>query len=341
MSEIVSVGYKRLFEVRILHHYWLDDGATVFDDIAEPLRTQRLLRYDLRPIISIAPTALTAQKLSGLGCLFKTTPLGFLVAVKGNVSIPNDAFLDFTVTVRDPAFYNYTAFTLRKQQITEHYHRQLDKTCRYKANTFTFSNETGTVKTKNNVSALYLSKPVPAPTLADQAEWLVDVSGKIFQLVGDQSVTQMLPAVTADFVYANQADIPVINPPAGLTGAPERGIELTDDLPDDLFALIRIVTLLPNNKLGLYKDGPTVNDPKELREPVFQIRLKNRLTRWVYRRIGAGTPTPASTTPLPLTFYGNAGTDPQKLKPSSGMVKIVFASNDPAKIKETFSEIFE
>ena len=33
--ETVRIGYTRLFEVRLLHHYWLDDGATVFDAIAD------------------------------------------------------------------------------------------------------------------------------------------------------------------------------------------------------------------------------------------------------------------------------------------------------------------
>ena len=29
--EVLRIGYTRLFEVRVLHHFWLDDGATVFD----------------------------------------------------------------------------------------------------------------------------------------------------------------------------------------------------------------------------------------------------------------------------------------------------------------------
>ena len=33
--EVVRIGYTRLFEVRLLHHFWLDDGATVFDAIAD------------------------------------------------------------------------------------------------------------------------------------------------------------------------------------------------------------------------------------------------------------------------------------------------------------------
>jgi len=34
MAERIINGYKRLFEARLLHHYWLDEGATLFDLIS-------------------------------------------------------------------------------------------------------------------------------------------------------------------------------------------------------------------------------------------------------------------------------------------------------------------
>ena len=37
MAEHTTSAYRRLFEVRLLHHYWLDDGATIFDKITDPV----------------------------------------------------------------------------------------------------------------------------------------------------------------------------------------------------------------------------------------------------------------------------------------------------------------
>ena len=54
MVELARTGYRRLVEVRVLHHYWLDEGATTFDDITDAqVRMRRLLRYDVRRFLQI------------------------------------------------------------------------------------------------------------------------------------------------------------------------------------------------------------------------------------------------------------------------------------------------
>ena len=64
--ETVRIGYTRLFEVRLLHHYWLDEGATVFDAIAdEAVKTRRLLTYDVRRVLEVEPSAATAAASPG------------------------------------------------------------------------------------------------------------------------------------------------------------------------------------------------------------------------------------------------------------------------------------
>lgn len=64
--EIVRIGYTRLFEVRLLHHYWLDDGATVFDAIAdEAVKSQRLLTYDVRRVLAVEPSATPRPRSPG------------------------------------------------------------------------------------------------------------------------------------------------------------------------------------------------------------------------------------------------------------------------------------
>ena len=61
MSERKTTRIKRLFEIRLLHHYWLDEGTVVFDQIADAARREaRLLAYDMRAFLSVKPTASTA-----------------------------------------------------------------------------------------------------------------------------------------------------------------------------------------------------------------------------------------------------------------------------------------
>ena len=48
MAERTGINYRRLFEVRLLHHYWLDEGQTPFEHIADQqMRSRRLLRYEV------------------------------------------------------------------------------------------------------------------------------------------------------------------------------------------------------------------------------------------------------------------------------------------------------
>jgi hypothetical protein len=51
MSERLSSKYQNLFRVQILHHYWLDEGATLFDQITDPIqKTNRLLTSIVRTV---------------------------------------------------------------------------------------------------------------------------------------------------------------------------------------------------------------------------------------------------------------------------------------------------
>ncbi|MFO0795338.1 MAG: hypothetical protein U0586_14905 [Candidatus Brocadiaceae bacterium] len=96
MGELIKNGYKRLFEIRILHHYWLDDGATVFDLIStQEQRDKRLLSYDMRLFLSVSPTASISKSLRSFGCVYKNTALGCVVAVPQDAVIPDETKFEF------------------------------------------------------------------------------------------------------------------------------------------------------------------------------------------------------------------------------------------------------
>ena len=133
MSERMESGYQRLFEVRLLHHYWLDEGATVFDLITDQAKKDaRLLRYNRRPFLGVKPTPKTEKELSSFRCLFRETALGFVVVVPNTAIVPADTVFNFTITVWDRQFYNYTSLTLRPQKVYELFNTLDNVTYRYK-----------------------------------------------------------------------------------------------------------------------------------------------------------------------------------------------------------------
>jgi hypothetical protein len=319
MGERMTRLYQRLFEIRLLHHYWLDEGATLFDHLPDQAKKDaRLLKYDVRAIFTITPTSVTSNLILGFGGIFKETALGGIVAVPASAVIPADVTLRFIVTAQNQEMLNYTALSLRSQRIYELYHQLEDKTYRYKENVPVLSNLNGVSREAGSARTLFLSKEIPALAAADQVEALVLSGGALLQLTSDQpgATTRQIGAVATDLpVFVHQDDVPNIEPPTGLVGAPARGILLTDDIPDTVFALISVVPVRVDADEFSVMDA---DGHAKVHHPVFQIRLKNRSTTWRYVNKTTHAVISAEATPLPLTWFGNAGT---KQKPSESFVK--------------------
>ena len=260
--------------------------------------------------------------------------MGFIVAVQNEKVIPPDALFEFAVTVENPAFFNYTALTLQTRKIHAFYDKTADKTIRYKENVPVLSNLTGATRGTGINKSLFLSKKYAVRTAGDPVESLVLSGGALVQLTGDQpgAGSLQLNAQATDLpVFVNQGDVPAIVPPAGLIDVPERGIMLSDDIPDDVFALIRLSAVRANDSDFSFIDG---NGLAKTPHPVFQIRFKNRSTLWQYFNKKTRAVISTELNPLPLTHFGNAGT---KQKPSEGWVK---AEKSGTKITRLVSEIF-
>src|SRR5262245_29204304 len=298
MAERIIKGYNRLFEVRLLHHYWLDEGTTVFDLIPDQAKKDaRLLQYDVRSLLTVAPTAATTKTLSGFGGLYKITALGCIVAVPGEAIIPADALLEFVVTVQNAAVFNYTALTLRPQQIYEFYH-QLDNTIyRYKENVPVLSNLTGAARGTGSNKALFLSTEIPALAPDDRVESLVRSGNALLQLTGDQpgASIQQLNAIAMNLpVFVHQGDVPVIIPPPGLIGAPARGVKLSRDIADNVFVLIRLSAVRVDDSDFNFID---LDGHAKTPHPVFQVRFKNRSTIRQYFNKNTGSVTSTESHP--------------------------------------------
>jgi hypothetical protein len=355
MAERVDNGYKRLFELRLLHHYWLDEGGKLFDSLPEndgkqvllpkqrPPLTQecRLLSYDSRSFLTITPTATTERILKGSGCVCRNTALGCIVAIPSNKTFSTDALLEFVVTVKDAAFFNYTTLTLRPQKIYSFLlpsddSNRLPTLYRYKENVPVLSNVTGATRLLNAKKSLFLSKEIPAVQNSDLVESLVLASGGLWQLTSDppNPKTQQLNSKATDLpVFVHQADVPPIVPPLGLMGVPAKGIQLSNDIPDTVFALIQLSPLRNDDDDFSFIDKNT--QLAKTQHPVFQIRFKNRATIWQYLKKENGALVSEEPEPLPLTYFGNAAGNKQK--PFAGLVE---ARKSGDKITQLVSNIF-
>jgi len=111
--------YKKLFSCNIYHRYFLDDGATAFDDNAT-LKEEQLGKYDLLDYMSVLPTEATATLFRGHKLQFKLSPSGFTMFIRAEenppasgtfvpyIDLPQDTTFTFLLYVTDGLFENYS-----------------------------------------------------------------------------------------------------------------------------------------------------------------------------------------------------------------------------------------
>ncbi|WP_026552451.1 hypothetical protein [Arthrobacter sp. H20] len=337
MVEYVRIGYTRLFEVRLLHHFWLDEGATVFDAIADPeLRNRRLLAYDVRRMLAVEPSSATATTLAGLRGFYRTSGLGYFVAVPSDAVLPLDTGFEFFVTVTDSAYSNYTSLSLRPQPITDVPDPADPRIIhRYKANVPVLGNTAGAVRGTGAAKRLFLSQEY-ATGSGDGVEALVTSGSGLHQLTGDPpgAPVHALGPTNVHPVYVHQGDVPAITPPPGSTGAAARGIELVPDTPPMVAAIVRLVPRRADDNDFSFVEAD--GSPRASAR-VFEVHFRNRWTTWRYRDKRDGAVASVEAAPLPLTYFGNAGV---KQKPSPEAIDIEFDNGSPPKITRLFSDVY-
>jgi hypothetical protein len=116
--------YKTLFEIRILHHFFLNKGEALWDSMSPDERDKMLELTDLRDFFEIQPTSECSQILSSHSCIFKQTSSGVIVGIKAEpdeddpdnflpfIPLGNDVILRFIIRLKSAGFLNYTALPL-------------------------------------------------------------------------------------------------------------------------------------------------------------------------------------------------------------------------------------
>jgi len=338
MTERSSTTYVRMIDVRILHHYWLDEGATEFGVIADgDLARRRLLTYDVRRFLDITPSAATADIVAGLGGVFRATGLGFVVGVPDHVVVPLDAVFEFHLIATAHDYASYTSLSLRRREIVDVVDPADGAIRRYKSNVPVLSNETGASRGAGADRHPFLSTEyVSGASNGDAVEALVTVGANVRQLTSDPpgATLRTLGARTELPVYLHQGDVPEITPPAGSVGAPARGIELTPDIPPTVDAIVRIVPRHDSDHLFSIAnpDGTVRNPPR-----TFELHLRNRWTTRRYRNRSDGTVSSTNADPTPLTFFGNAGA---MRPPTPQSLDVERDTNNPPRITRLISDVY-
>ncbi len=117
----ISITYNILFEVRILHHFFLNKGEKGYDTMSLAEKASMMLGYDAREISEIVPTEECSKILRAHNCIFKFTSTGIIVGLRAEsdglqppkfkpfMTLADDLKFTFLVKLRDTDFMNYTA----------------------------------------------------------------------------------------------------------------------------------------------------------------------------------------------------------------------------------------
>ncbi|WP_299248449.1 hypothetical protein [uncultured Aquimarina sp.] len=112
--------YKTLFEIELLHSYFLDDGLSLFISMNDDDKKEQLKKYNFLDYINIIPSYATQGILKNHKLVLRKGLKGFRIL--GSVVEENDKFklhrflendlkLTFLVYIKDYLFDNYTELT--------------------------------------------------------------------------------------------------------------------------------------------------------------------------------------------------------------------------------------
>lgn len=111
-----SIKYKELFQVKVLHRFFLNNGLEDFGSMSGEVQEKRLESYNFQTFVGVVPTAETQRIINGRRLAFQAAGNGFKVWAKVDetdnqmpfISLDDDLSLSFLLQIKDPLLYNYT-----------------------------------------------------------------------------------------------------------------------------------------------------------------------------------------------------------------------------------------
>jgi len=115
-----NITYQPLCTLNFYHHYFLDDGETLFDDLNFPnLKNEQLEKYSFLNFARIQPTVLTKRLLANQKIIFKQNKTGISLLIQAEetgitgtykpfIELAQHESLQFLITITDSLFENYS-----------------------------------------------------------------------------------------------------------------------------------------------------------------------------------------------------------------------------------------
>jgi acyl-CoA-binding protein len=315
-----QIKHSILFELNIWHHYFLNKGGVSFVDprkMTDEERIRLLSRYNVHRFFEIKPTSSCKETLKNHQLILKNTPTGILVGTKteqGNGGkirpwIPpqeQDKFT-FILTVKDPKFYNYTDLPLSVEKHKIYYFNNwIDQP------DFLIDLTTEPSPGNNFVNAsheLQVLQPLHNIEISGQA------TASVFQNTRVAQTPVLEKTFSSEEAKAPKVQLDMRQLPSGwyrlhLTNPEtDKSFFLNNEgLKADTFGVVEIYcrnasddqAFLDENGNLKKTDQPT-NEGKL--PGVFELRFKNRWTKWRY--LNSKNEEQLTTGYNPLTASGN------------------------------------
>ena len=111
-----SIKYKPLFQVNILHQFFLNNGTENYFTLSEAEKEKKLISYNISNLFIILPSTKSHQQLAGQNMIFKLSNFGFTIMVKvseSNESVPfipisEDLEFTFLLKLLNNTFFNFS-----------------------------------------------------------------------------------------------------------------------------------------------------------------------------------------------------------------------------------------
>ena len=120
-----GLTYSLLFEVTLLHNYFLNSGEDTYAGMPAAEKEKMLQKFNSDSFAVIKPTVETNIRLRNFKMAFKPTKTGFRVYIKVKenddinpfISVPDDLKVDFIIGINDYQFENYTDLKFVPEQL--------------------------------------------------------------------------------------------------------------------------------------------------------------------------------------------------------------------------------
>ncbi|AXB57651.1 hypothetical protein [Flavobacterium fluviale] len=120
-----AAKYGLLFEVTLLHNYFLNNGEETYTGMSATKKEKMLQQFNTDAFASITPALETNTVLKNYKMLFKKIKTGFRIYIKVKetdesdpfIKIPKDLNLKFLIKLNDYQFENYTNLDFARTQL--------------------------------------------------------------------------------------------------------------------------------------------------------------------------------------------------------------------------------